>query len=699
MPLIDLETAVDHIRQACEYSNEDERTPFFFLVGAGISSPPIPLALEIISHCKTVAQQYNRINEPSGIKPLDIYSHWFHQAYPQPIQRQKYLRNLIEGKPISPANFRLAHLLLEKTITNLIVTTNFDDFLSRALTLFGKQHIVCDHPNTMERIDPEQNDIQIVHLHGTYWFYDCCNLRGEIEVRSQSSEHTTMTMSSLLDRVLSQRSPIVIGYGGWEGDVIMTALKRRLRSPLPYNLYWFCYRQTEVDSLPDWLRFHHQVYFVLHKQQITNRQQISEIKEGEINRNKQIKPSSLEKTKGFSENENIQTKLSAHRVLDKLIQTFELKAPELTSDPLNFFAKHLRRSLIENIEIYEKEADIYYINSVIEQIEQVNQKYTTIKEIESSFESVRDAMRRSQYSKAIKLASQIDIRNLTTSQLRELMNTTFSATLNNYDNQKETLAGYDLVITIGDILLGKNKNEPTLNERIAMALIKKGITLENFNRSDEAIAVYNEIIKRFGNTNELALREEVAKALVNKGYSLSMLLKSKDAINVYDEVVRRFDTATEPILCEHVAIALFRKANILGAYYRSEDSIKVYDEVVRRFGELKEPTLRYWVASAIYEKGVKFGELNHNDKEINAYEEVVKRYGDAIEPILRERVARSLCAKGYKLRMLNRANEAIVVYDEVVKRFGRAIEPELCYWVTCAQFNKAFAVHKRKKNI
>ena len=232
MQLIDLETAVDHILRACNARHKKGHSPFFFLVGGGISFPPIPLASEIVEHCKAkAAKECTRKTEPPGKQLIDIYSHWFDQAYPQPSDRQEYLRELIEGKPVSHANLYLAHLLLEKTITNLVVTPNFDDFLSRALTLFGKPHIVCDHPSTVGRIHPDQDDIQIIHVHGTYWFYDCCNLLGEINERSQSSAQTSSTMASLLDRILWERSPLVIGYGGWEGDVIMTALKRRLQSP------------------------------------------------------------------------------------------------------------------------------------------------------------------------------------------------------------------------------------------------------------------------------------------------------------------------------------------------------------------------------------------------------------------------------------------------------------------------------------
>ncbi|MGD0772659.1 MAG: SIR2 family protein [Candidatus Solibacter sp.] len=160
----------------------------------------------------------------------------------------------MENAFISRANFRLAHLLLENTITNLVVTTNFDDFLSRALSLFGRRHIVCDHPRTLERIDLRSQDVQIIHIHGSYWFYDCCNLRGEISDRAKGSSATSFTMLSTLDDILRAHSPLVVGYSGWEGDIFMDALRRRLSAALRTNLYWFCYRRRDAETLPDWLK-------------------------------------------------------------------------------------------------------------------------------------------------------------------------------------------------------------------------------------------------------------------------------------------------------------------------------------------------------------------------------------------------------------------------------------------------------------
>jgi hypothetical protein len=145
---ITLAEAAAQIHRTCGLN----KRPFFFMVGAGISHPPVPLASGIIDDCKSQARTPY---EPPGLSQIGKYSYWIQKAYPSPVDRQGYLRRLIEESSVSHANLRLAHLLLSKKIAALAVTTNFDDFLSRALALFGVHAVVCDHPDTVQRIRPE----------------------------------------------------------------------------------------------------------------------------------------------------------------------------------------------------------------------------------------------------------------------------------------------------------------------------------------------------------------------------------------------------------------------------------------------------------------------------------------------------------------------------------------------------------------
>ncbi len=59
-----------------------------------------------------------------------------------------------------------------------------------------------------------------------------------------------------------------------------------------------------------------------------------------------------------------------------------------------------------------------------------------------------------------------------------------------------------------------------VNEQVAKALFGKGVRLGQLNRSEEAIDVYDDLVKRYGDDQTPALREQMANALFNKGVTL-----------------------------------------------------------------------------------------------------------------------------------------------------------------------------------
>ena len=584
--VIDLETAADHIVQASKDANGTSRSPFFFITGAGISHPVVPLASDIVEACKHAAYARNRTAEPPTNQPIDVYSHWFQQAYPQPAQRQRYLQSLIEDKPVSPANFRLAHLLLCRGITGLVVTTNFDDFLSRALTLFGQPHIVCDHPATTERINPERDGIQIVHVHGSYWFYDCCNLRDEIAQRSRPSMSSAQTMSALLDRILVHRSPLVIGYSGWEGDVVMSALKRRLLTSLPYNLYWFCHKRDTIDDMPPELRNHPQVMFVLPpafgakpdaEESPLGPSDILQL-QGRSDSTKETIPGALTETKG--------TTLSAQQVFDTLIRTVGCDEPPLTADPLSFFAAHIRRSLLSP-DTPSPEPDVYFLQSVVERIERAMAVEAEVsREVQSQLGSVRSAIRRSQYTEAILAASQIRLADLTPTELHELFDAALSAASGLLaQSSDEALAASDLIVRIGDTPALAAEDSLEVREHLARALVNKGVDLHELGRRQEAIATYDQVVERYGDASEPSLREEVVMALVNKGVlatSLGTTTEAERAFSAALEYVSLSDSVGSRLCAATAMIGLGRPDDARECIY-AIDASQVDQSEVRSF--------------------------------------------------------------------------------------------------------------------
>jgi tetratricopeptide (TPR) repeat protein len=103
-------------------------------------------------------------------------------------------------------------------------------------------------------------------------------------------------------------------------------------------------------------------------------------------------------------------------------------------------------------------------------------------------------------------------------------------------------------------------NSSKIASIVATALLNKGIALATFGRNADAIAVYDELLARFGTAT--GTREQVAKALVNKGRILGKLNRSAEAIAVYDELLARFGTATELPLRKAIARAKLCKVSM-----------------------------------------------------------------------------------------------------------------------------------------
>jgi len=622
MPSIDLKIAVAKIHQTIKQRQKRGLpSPFFFIVGAGISHPEIPLANRIEEECKKEAEEYRDTIPPKSNAAIDTYSHWFSKAYPSAEERKVYLRGLMEKKTISKANLRLAHLVLDGTVARTVFTPNFDDMLTRALTLFGQRPLVCDHPLTVGRMRIESSDIQIIHVHGSYWFYDCCNLTDEMAERSISP-----AMKVMLDQSLRDHSPLVVGYSGWEGDIIMSALKRRLDAGgLGTPIYWFCYRKESMDALPGWLKDHRDVYFVLPDTPVPTTVSAATLQSTETGPEVSISISGTTKA-GDSISGGKDSGLRADSIFDAMVNYFNIPAPPLTKNPLSFYAAQLK----ELLGTRDNEPDPYYsFRTVVERVERASKAEE--EKAPETLQSLRDAMSKADYRGAIRVAGKVEPNTLSADEKREAASVLLAASFGLNDNSSEEIAGYDLVVKLGNLQERSGTIDSRARKQVAMALFNKGITLGAINKSEEAIAVYDDLLRRFGDAQEPVLRERVAMALLNKGYRLGVLNKSEEAIAVYDDLLRRFGDAQEPAIREQVAKALFNKGCRLGALNRSEEGIAVYDDLARRFGDAQEPTIRQQVVKALVNKGIAFELLDNKVMAMNTYEEIIARYKEVTE--------------------------------------------------------------------
>jgi tetratricopeptide (TPR) repeat protein len=164
------------------------------------------------------------------------------------------------------------------------------------------------------------------------------------------------------------------------------------------------------------------------------------------------------------------------------------------------------------------------------------------------------------------------------------------------------------------------------SSRVAVVpLTRRWRRVRYIDRTSAAPDVYDEPVVRPGDS-ELAIREQVAKALANKAFTLGELNRAADALAVYDDVVARFGDAPEPAIREQVAKALANKAFTLGQLNRAADALAAYDELVVRFGDAPEPNLREQVAKALVNKAITLGRLERPAEALATYDEVIARF-------------------------------------------------------------------------
>lgn len=507
MTQIDLATAVREIVDTTQRRTTRDATafPFFFIVGAGISAPTVPVASMIERICSDLASRKGIVVPDLPDDPMDRYERMLTLVHPSLMDIQEFLHELINEAPISRANFRLAHLLESRSVTNLVVTPNFDEMLTKALRLFGVDCVVCDHPMTTQRISPNRADVlQIVHVHGTHWFYDCCNLKGDIAAR------TSTGMADLLKWILADRSPVVIGYSGWPSDVIMTVLAGWLGQPIrPHNLYWFCHRASEVERLPDWLRNHGRVRLVVEKEPI-----------------------------------------EASAIFEAMITETGVTSPAVTSDPLAFFARHLEKTLGSK----QDEKDIYFIGSVIARVRRGSELEAA--ERERMTEATRratdavawlsDSVRRGASDEVLKAVAEVDVELLSVDQCIEVdaALTAFYVAKNRHELERvmRTCRTWQ---DAAEKVLAVNPEDPQRQAAMAFALFAETACLDP-DSGEQELVLLDRLLSRFGHLKTRA----IAQALANRAYLLLRMGKWEEATSVREQLRETFgqDPEMEPTL-------------------------------------------------------------------------------------------------------------------------------------------------------
>ena len=206
----------------------------------------------------------------------------------------------------------------------------------------------------------------------------------------------------------------------------------------------------------------------------------------------------------------------------------------------------------------------------------------------------------------------------------------------------------------------------------ARELLRKALALAESGQLQDAVAAWDEVIRRFGESDAKADLEQVSLALVNKGKALGRQGRAEEALAVLDDVVRRFGVNNGEGHSLAVATALAGKGGMLSNLDRHTEALAAWDEVARRFGKSRVPALEALVANALVGRAVALNIMNRHGEALEACDDVLERFGKSGSPALHGEVAAAMVGRGHALIALNCVDEAINAWGAVVERFGRS---------------------------
>ena len=647
---LSLRAAVSEIRAA--YRSRELGHPFFFIVGAGLSAPTVPLAGAIAEHCKSQVDPGDDV--PAVSDPLDVYSYWFDRAYPQPADRQRYLKRLIQDKPIPNSTLRLAHIVASGLVSDLVVTANFDDFITRAFSLFGAHYVHCDHPGTVDRIDLVGGEIKVVHVHGSYKFYDCRNIRDELEERARHSASTTRTMAAFLDRALASSSPIVIGYSGWDGDVIMGALRRRLDgASLPYRLYWFAYTAQELSNLHarcPWLTEHPDVRIVVPVG-------------GEQPTLPDVEPSVATGSPAL---------LPAQLVFEELSRRFDLREPELTRDPVRFFARQARAAFASEVE-ERTQGNLYSFATVVARLERAADLEADDFRLHRSgislLEPVRRLLRESRYREAVDVAAVV-LAKLDQDALAELYAMLRDLVPIVSVNPDDVLPAALLALAAAGRTPAVRASGTYRSERVDLQLALSEALLR-LRKADEAILQVDQLLAEAGSETDPDVQARVRIARAGKARALVMANRLEEAIREYDALIP--DLRGHPAERWLLLQTQYNRAIHVARMGRTDEAFAQFASFVEEHRHDPSTVTNALVAGALHARAQSLAARGDNEEAIKELEEVSRLFGETDSIRVGPVVASSLLARTaleLKAGRLDSAAQSIASFDRLCRRLA-----------------------------
>lgn len=223
-------------------------------------------------------------------------------------------------------------------------------------------------------------------------------------------------------------------------------------------------------------------------------------------------------------------------------------------------------------------------------------------------------------------------------------------------------------------------NEVPIEAMLAPAMMYRGWLLGDLGRHDEEIAACDALVARYGENHLLRVSHTIIDALTTKHQCYRDQDEPEKAVEACDDLIRRYEFDPGDGIAERVARTMIRRANYLNKLGRTEDELAGYDKVSQMFGHFKGPDVRVHAAKALMFKAVSLNEADQSAAELACYDEVLRRFAEDPDDEVRAVAADAFIYKGMSLGAIaeDAAEETgvreveaeVACYDEAIRRYG-----------------------------
>ena len=247
----------------------------------------------------------------------------------------------------------------------------------------------------------------------------------------------------------------------------------------------------------------------------------------------------------------------------------------------------------------------------------------------------------------------------------------------------DAVAGFDQVIR----RYGKSRKKVD-RQFVALSRAIKGVAHLMTDRKQEALEIWNNLLHRYGKEDDSSTNVPIALALISKGLTLQTMDQQREALDAFDEALQCLEGEKHEGVSEMQIIAITNRAGALEKLDRFDDAIAAYEDLDRRYESSNAPAAMESTAEALLRKAVLLAKLERYQEVIGTCDEIVRRYGDESSIVLFETSAKALTCKAHALILSNQWQDAVEIYDEVLRRFENSERPSVIWLIATVLMQK-----------